>query len=227
MRKAWDELSDEEVLALTPHEVEQYVDRACAAAGVPLLPEVPKLPEAPKADKDVIVYEAGGYTFTSRDDAATVADVINDRLNGTVELGYGKDYRHQYVRAGSAGQQPGAHVNERRVFSAAAWEQHGEALNAYDAVRREHDDARATRAKVQKRRDEVAEPIVGRVTRLREYVANVERWTAEEARYRDLGLEPDQARQALLLAHPEAEQFLPDLTPTLPGMEPDADGAGA
>jgi hypothetical protein len=71
------DLTDEEVLALTEAEIQRYADIECAEEGLPLLGEVPECPEKPSAIPDVVVYKIGSIEFFKEEDARKVEAVLS------------------------------------------------------------------------------------------------------------------------------------------------------
>lgn len=77
IRNKFDNLNDEQLMNLTPEEVEYYTDLACAEEGVPLLPPCPVKPDdSGRPMPDVQVWEVGEFRFTNRTDAERVRDFI-------------------------------------------------------------------------------------------------------------------------------------------------------
>jgi hypothetical protein len=76
MKTNINEMTHEEIIALTPEQLDWLVKYRCAENGVKNLPR-PVQPEAFIPDFDYVVYEAGGFYFTCQDEAAQFCDFLN------------------------------------------------------------------------------------------------------------------------------------------------------
>lgn len=85
--KAFDSLTESELVALTDDDIQRYIDYACAENGVPLLPSLPPAPLAVSYEPDVKVYSVGHWLhFLSAEQAARVMEAISEAA--PVELDY-------------------------------------------------------------------------------------------------------------------------------------------
>lgn len=75
--KAFTNLTEQELVALTEEDIRRYIDYACAENGVPLLPALPPEPPVVAFEPDAKVYSVGHYLhFTSVEDATRVMEAI-------------------------------------------------------------------------------------------------------------------------------------------------------
>jgi hypothetical protein len=88
------EMTHEEIISLTPEQLEWLVKYKCAENGVKNLPR-PVQPEQFTPDFDQTVYEAGGFYFTCQDEAMQFCDFLNSSET-TVKLDYDWQVGSQY-----------------------------------------------------------------------------------------------------------------------------------
>lgn len=72
------ELTNAELLALTPQGIADLIDFECAVAGIPLLPSFPVKPVKPAFVKDVTLYNVSGLHFIDETEAMNVMKVLLD-----------------------------------------------------------------------------------------------------------------------------------------------------
>lgn len=77
MTKAFDQLTEAELVALSENDIQRYIDLACAEDGVALLPELPEKPPTKAVPDDLTVYEVAGMLFFDAGEANEVAAAIN------------------------------------------------------------------------------------------------------------------------------------------------------
>lgn len=160
--KTFDELTDEEVLALTDEQVERYIDLACAEEGVPLFVAAPE-PPAPSAAAvgDVTLYKVADVLFVNRDDAETVAGLISSAPRMDSHF-VGTDYSMRVVRPFDREEE----VGTVKFFSDARWAAVRDQVQKDKAAKEEFDkQSKAHQAAVRARR-EAAEPIRERIERV-------------------------------------------------------------
>lgn len=215
-----DDLNDEELLALTPDEIDRYVDLACAEAGIKLLPE--KAPQPPKMDSyvpDQVLWSIGGLVFFKKKDADKVrAALVGSSLANVkyVDLG---SYRTDYSRRTAVPEHEIPTIHEVQCFSeelAARCKSEFTRINEekedYEKRKREYDQISNQRAEIRQR-------INNQVYALRKQEERRQSMLRELDRY--LVLADHNMRVALRFlqsAHPEAPTVLPDKFPV-----PDAD----
>lgn len=140
----FEELTDEQVNSLTEADIDWYIRRARAEAGVPLLP-VPVEPEyLPVPGPDVPTFHVSGEVFSDRDAAEAVQAVIVRHSGHRIRLSYGRDYSVRFVESVDTAVQ----VTTVMAYSTAAYAEHKAVLeenatrkNAYQNDRRAYDDA--------------------------------------------------------------------------------------
>jgi len=207
----FDDLTDEQVLALTPVELQFHTDRLMARDGVPLPVVLPPKPTKAEAQPDIVVYKVGEEMFTDHADAVDVRDMINNS-GSRVKEDYvpGGSYRDRAVKRDRPDQ---IEVVEARVWSEEGWAKHGAAIKAATAAREAWDTMEKEAKKADEDRQRCRDHVNDRRHNLEIDAETRARWSRELDRYADLGLAPTEARAALLLAHPTAEDWLPPVVP--------------
>lgn len=213
--KPFDDLSHEDLIALTDEQVAYYIDRECAENGVPLLPPtVPVAPEIASIEKRAIHYVIAGLRFADEQDARNVERAIA----ATKSLRTVQHVGGQYSWSGPTFDVPETEdrpvVTIDRVFDAAG-----------AAAQKAEDDAKATRkAAYETAKKEYDAAVSGRenVARsIRSAIASA--WTLENRRQRLLS-EYERylplangdgliAKRFLQRAHGDARDVLPHLFP--------------
>lgn len=153
--KAFEELDHNELISLTEEEIQFYIDRECAVAGVPLLPPSPPDPvEIPQIEKSITHYLVGGLRLTSRDEAEQLAALIG-KLKTRRSLKY-LGSRYSYKDPTHDAADPNEYtIGQERVFSmseAAAQKAENDKLGqrkaSYDTAKKEYDAALTGRMNV-------------------------------------------------------------------------------
>lgn len=87
--KKLDEMSHEEIAALTDEQIDTLVDMECAKQGVAII-DKPAEPNALKVDSnpDLAVYTVGGFVFTEPGPAAEVAALLKEHQGSLVKSDY-------------------------------------------------------------------------------------------------------------------------------------------
>jgi len=91
--KNFDDLSTEEMAALTPEQVSHYIDVECLEQGIPLADIEEDKPVVEYPAKTEVFFRVGGMVFKHEADAMTVAsfETMNDRYES--DIGYGSEVR--------------------------------------------------------------------------------------------------------------------------------------
>lgn len=201
-------LSDEEVIALTDEQIERFVDYECAIRGVPLLPvQEPVAPVKVQPVKDVEVFKVGEFSFTTNEDAISVARYIGQFVRLKIE--YANDYRNRIVRPDNTAE---IVIQTERHFSPEEWERQRLAVTAeqaaehrYETERREYDD-------IAKKRRDATRSILDRIEDVRDRSRERMRMQHEFDRYLELaGGDRSVAARFLAAAKPSARDLLPEL----------------
>jgi GrpB-like predicted nucleotidyltransferase (UPF0157 family) len=160
-----DEMTDEQVLALSEEEIADLIKYGMAVAGIPVY-AVPVEPHYETVvAPDAKVYEIAGVSLDDRAAAERIQSAIAKEQAKFVQLGYAEgDYTVRYVERSRTTWD----VSTRTAYSQETWAKHRDVLkrNAakkaeYDALKRSWDqaerDARSVRSAVTDRIDEVRE----------------------------------------------------------------------
>jgi hypothetical protein len=207
--KPFDELTAEELVALTDEQRQYYVDRLCAEEGVRLLPaQAPVPPPQLGFEKDLTIYTVAGIGVFSREHADAIARAINTGRRVKLEYAPGLSYRDRYaVEDGDP-----AEVEESRAYSQHYYEsrralahEHSEAMVAYEAAKVEYDRIVSARAAVSGR-------VLSAIAEAVREKAKRDAVHAEYNRYLELAdFDVNIARRFLTSAYPDAQEIAPDL----------------
>lgn len=74
----FEDLSNEEILALEEREIERYIDLECAVEGVGLMPKPPVKPTKAETTKDLTLFYVGGLYLKDADEARELQGVLNE-----------------------------------------------------------------------------------------------------------------------------------------------------
>lgn len=207
MTKNFDDLTEEELLALAPDDVQRYIDRESAEAGIPLVEDPGPEPDKAEIAGDLKIFSVGGLTFTDRFDALAAMDKIAV-LKSRVDLGYisGPSYKQMAVRPGELEIREGLVFQEQTADArAAVIADHEQRKAAWDKRRRAYESARSRRLTIQ---NEITQ-------RVRE--ARQKQWQRDDvrrtfAKYLDLAEGNRRtAGRLVLAAHHDAKELCPDL----------------
>jgi len=205
--KNFDDLTEEELLALAPEDVQRYIDREAAEAGIPLVEDPGPEPDKAEIAGDLKIFSVGGLTFTDRFDALAAMDKIAV-LKSRVDLGYisGPSYKQMAVRPGEL------EVREAMVFQeqtadarAAVIADHERRKSAWDKKRRTYENARLRRTTIQ---SEITQRVVE---------AQEKQWQRDDvrrqfAKYLDLAEGNRRTAGRLVRAlYPNAQELCPEL----------------
>jgi hypothetical protein len=202
--KSFHDLTDAEVLALTPAEVERYIDVECAQQGVPLLPPEPIEPEYdPEPEADVIVFSISGvsYSFTDRDAAVAIAAAVSgaNRVDTAGTPARISPVPSYYEDAGE--------LKEKRVLSEAAYVTARAVIEGNQAKKDCYEEAVKEFKNARTRRAEVAEEVYERRREVTDKAARKTFLDTQYARYLDLaGGDSAVATRFLIDAYPDATE---------------------
>ena len=208
--KAFEDLTNEEIVELTPEDISRYVDWACASRGIPLLPPVPAMPTTAPIEGDVTLYKAADYHFKSEAHARKVMDLI--RSLNPMGLNYVSTQAKSYERVISGPAYMPDSIDTIRVFSPermakvkADIELAAEAKEQYEEDKKKYDD-------IVRRRGDVEQPILAAVKRANAAIRQRKSYLEEFKRY--LALAENNAQIAtnfLRAAHPDAIDVIREL----------------
>lgn len=210
--KRFADMTDDEVVALDESAVSTLVDLECAHAGVPLTPPEPAplvIASRPRA-ADVSVFSIGDVHFTSEDDAKKVRDLAASLPRVTLEYAPDGSYKNRIVKPTI----DEVEIARSSHFSAARWNEVKAIVHAATEQERAYSEARKACDGVAAKRKAVEQPIRDRIDRVAADRYRRERWAREMVRYLALASGDEAvARNFLLLAHPEAAEYLPGAKP--------------
>ncbi len=206
--KNFDDLTDEEVLALSDDDVQRYIDRECAEAGIPLLDHPgPKPDDSPLAG-DLKTFEVSGVFFTDKMEAMEICDAIN-KCASRVSIGYvsGPSYQKKAAPADA-----NVAITETMVLSEAAANNRAAAIAAAERRKKDYEARLVAFNNAGYSRNRIADEITGRV----EAVAGKERLKADVRRQHEKYLELAEgnrrtAARFLLAAIKNARELCPEL----------------
>lgn len=201
-----DDLSNDQLLALTPEETQRWIDVECAFEKVPLLPPSPVPPTPVSFEPDLLWYEVGEWVFSSASDAAKVLDILRGMEPHTTEYVSGPSYDRTVGRVADVKVEP------KRLFSPERWQaiavraaQATTDENAYNADKREWD-------KIAKTRERIVDYVTGKIEKAHQVARQKAETERLFARYLDLaGGDADVARRFMLDARPDANTTAPEL----------------
>lgn len=216
----FEELTHEQLLALTDVQVQRYVDLASAEAGVPLMPErAPVEPVTTPVEPDVVTYTLAGLWFLRREEAEAVAAAMNAAERVRMEY----EYRHHVTR-GDTFVVPDTslvEVSEQRVFSEGLYNRKREVLEEADRAEAAYKRQRADYDSIVTRRRKLSEGVRLRIDQARALEQQRLRLRAEFERYLELAdCNVAVARRFLLKAYPGAQEDAPGLFSDAPPPDP-------
>ena len=211
------DLTDAEVLALTDEQIEYHIEYECADSGAGLLPPDPgPAPEKPKDMKDFTVYVVGDMTFDTQEAALDVATAANRHSRFEKQYVSGPSYEQYVTRADSD-----VEVRAVRVYSAGGWDAAKALVNKYDADKKVWDGAVREFNRIAEARSQATGWIRERVDEVHAEERERVRVGEQFARYVELA-DGDEtiARRFLLKARPDADKYLPPVSPEAAVPEP-------
>ena len=211
--KAFDNLTHEELIALTDEQIQFYIDKACAEEGVPLLPpSAPVKPDVVVVPKTVTHYVVAGVRFLVESEARAVAAAIN-RSQSRRALVHMGTYRWSDP-VHDAPEQDEVLVTTEQVFDAngaaahkAETDQKADRLKAYEDAKKAYDAALTGR-------DNVGQSIRATVSKAWRLESRRQELLREYDRYKPLANGDELvAKRFLQRAHGDAREVLPSLFP--------------
>lgn len=153
MLKPFQELTQDELVALSREDIQFYIDYACAEAGVKLLPpQAPIEPKLEKPEHDLVVYDVGGIVVLARDAADIIAEAINKHQDRLITLLYmsGPSFEKKATpRTDPVVVTPIKVYSEHRAaMIGPALAEFDRAKKAYQEARKEYDDVLRARADI-------------------------------------------------------------------------------
>lgn len=204
--KPFDELTDVELVALTPEQVQRYVDLACAEVGVPVLPK-PVTPGKAAVQPDLAIYVVGGFRFTEQIDAESVADLVSARARVRMEHDR-TSWKDQYAVPDD---QP-VEVKRDRVFSQGKFAAMHEAIRQGELAVEEFETAKQAYDVAFGQRMQLAQAVIEHVAKARSLEEQRARLREQFVHYLDLAdYSVGVARRFMLKAYPDAGVLIPDL----------------
>ena len=205
----FDDLNDAEILALDDAQVNQYIDLACAEAGVALLPPPPNDPALVPVTPDVTVYGVGDFYFYEQGDALQVATLLGSLRRCTAQYVSGPRYE-RVIRPDNNDPT----VSTAKHFSPENWDRVKNDANRYAEQKKTYDTNLAEYNKASEARSRIAEAICERRERVcadehrrNQLHANFERYLTLADGNRGI------AACFLQNAHGDASALLPELFP--------------
>jgi hypothetical protein len=175
------QLTDEQVAAHTPDELDRITRRMMAEAGLAIVP-TPIEPEyEPEPKPDATVYQIAGVTFISRDAAETVMTAINDNHNARVQLRH--DYSVGYNRHCVEFSEDLETVTTKQSFSQDTWAQHHAVMERNEAKRKQYEADKAAHRKATEAARSVVDTVRDRYAEVVERFADLDRLAARFAEY--------------------------------------------
>lgn len=186
MKRNYNDMTDAELLALTPEVIQSIVDRECAERGIPI-PELPTsvVPKAPALPApDVSAFKISEFTLNDAGAAAVVMAAINSVAGNVIRLDY--NYRTSDQKKALPVEPDGPYfpkIETRTAYSpevydriAPAMEEYGELKKRAEAELKEYNAARDKTQAIRKEIDE----LIG-AAQARKY--NRDRFRAVAAKY--------------------------------------------
>lgn len=208
MTTPFDELTDAELVALTPEQIDRYSMLAAAEAGVPIPPEEPAPFAEQKPSQDTIVFQIGGCKFTDR----AVATQLQEYLMGLQESMVDTDYNwqvgsHAYYIKGYEGDLA---ISESTAYSASRYEELRTSITGYSERKSAADKARNEWSKDKRTYDDTIGWVSERVSEAREREWDRERNQARFDEYLSLA---DGDAKAAWRFFEKANLSMPDFRP--------------
>jgi hypothetical protein len=205
--KRFEDLSDEEVLALDSGKIDFYINLECAHEGVPLLPPAPVAPEKDDVKGDVEVFKVPETIFATKEDAERVAALAT--LCKRLTWGYVPGPR--FDRIVNQTDEP-VHVANERTFTPSGWDLVKTVAERFHAENEAFKKEKAEFEKALVARGRVSREIMGRVERVQAVERRRQRMMVLYNKYIDLA-DGDRklAAKFLTQAYSEAPELLIDV----------------
>lgn len=212
--KPFDDLTHEELIALTDEQVNYYIDRECAEAGVPLLPPSPPVqPEIEQFPKDITHYIVAGLRFLDEREARSVLDAIRNTKTRrtTTYIGSRWSYSGPIHDAVDESEQAitieHVHTPEMAAKQKLANETKADLKATFDAAKKTYEEASSGR-------ETVADRVRRAVSAAWKLESRRQVLLSEYDRYKPLANGDETiAKRFLQRAHGDARQVLPALFP--------------
>lgn len=153
--KDFDDLTEAELINLTTEDTIYYIDRACAEAGIPLLPPVkPELPVKPP-ENDLIVYNVSGIKLLDMQEAMRLREFLASLTSlGGDAYHYLNGYEHYFQeKTEPISIAPEPMMSEQRALAMKT------AIAAHGVAQKQAEEERAEFDKIMERRETVSERV--------------------------------------------------------------------
>jgi hypothetical protein len=212
MMKAFEELTDDELTALSEATIQRYIDLFCAEEGIPLLPEqAPTAPNKRAIEPDQIGYLMSIW-FVHERDAITIANKAAELPRVTKEYksvpgkGYHSTYRFEPIASGSA-----VTVMPDKAYSLDQFAKCGEQIAEFESEKQQYADARAEYDKAVEQRQRASLKFRERIRAASSTINQRRRYQATFDRYLDLAEQNRRtACRFMVNTHPDAPDIIPD-----------------
>jgi hypothetical protein len=182
--KRIDEMSREEIIALTDDQINILIDYECAIEGKPLLPIKPVEPQKVSVEADVEIYEVCGVVTTDIDHAARILTAAESGTLHKTDYDYGVGSEFTRLVPMSEYQKP--EIKSRKVFSAGKWDEVRNAVNAYKTAKIQYEKDKKEYDEVASERSEISDRIWETVSEARNEEYRRERIKVDYDRYMQL-----------------------------------------
>ncbi len=182
--KRFDDLSNEEIFALTDEQINYYVDVECAYAGAPLLPPEPGTkPAKPEIEPDMVLYAVGGgYTYVATEAEAAILMEAYKKVRT-----WGYDYRGNIkIAQPKSDDSYDKRTDVAKMFSPELYDKHKKDLEAYEAKLKEWENVNNEYTKAVKQRTEVTDWIYEKLSNVRDLHRKREQLVAAHKQYLEL-----------------------------------------
>lgn len=183
--KTIEDMTHDEVIALSDSEIERQIDLHCAEEGVRLLPEMPTPPNAPVAQPDAVCWVVKGIHIANEEDAYRLAEL----LNSIPILSY-RYLRGEYCYSGPQYLEPDTDPVDVRLdrsyWTVAHYEAHKAALESHEREKEAYDKDKAEFSKCFEARKRVSESVWRVVSDARSEESRRRTLRREFAEYKEL-----------------------------------------
>jgi hypothetical protein len=154
--KRFEELTREELAALTNEQRQAYIDYACAEQGIPFLPPMPEDPKNRKPEKDATIFSLNIGYFLKQADAQAVMDFIQKNGFQLVDMHYlsGPSYETMYEKRTT----DDISISTSRVYSPETANKYRSVIEQAEKDRKKYDEDLANYKHIyDQRRDVISE----------------------------------------------------------------------
>lgn len=233
----FDDLTPEQLTALTPEQIAYYIDLACAEAGVKLLPPRPQLVSAAPAPHDVTHFCVSiNERFTDRAEAEAVVEAVR-RAHSRRDKKYAGG---RYSYSGPTYDTPAIDtesalpsVTTDTLYSADLFAREKDRITQASEQKERFEKATKEYNEIEEKRERIGSPILSAINEAHDQQRRRRRRLEEFDRYVELAKgDRETAARFLAAAHSDAKDVAPELfafegAATLPGPAPDVDDAPA